>query len=128
MQSMKRSLMALTSLFVLVGCEPPETMEDLPDDPTVMPDVPAPEFVDEGPDEPLIVQPGDVQWQDGPASLEEGAEFDRDTATALEPASHFSLPRGHPHYAEMEGETMIQLSSVGPWEIEYTNPEHDPRN
>ena len=176
---MPRFLIALTCLFVWAGCEPPETLDELPDDRAVTPTDPAPGFIDAGPDQPLIFQPGDIQWQDGPGSLEEGAEFavlegdpgaeevftmrvrmpdgfrinphthpaiervtvisgtfrlghgeefDEAATTALEPGSDFSLPRGHPHYAEMEGETVIQLSSIGPWEIEYVNPEHDPRD
>jgi len=176
---MRRSIITLACIVVWAGCEPPETMDDLPDDPTVTPEAPAPEFVDEGPPEPLMFQPDDIEWQDGPGSLEEGAEyavlegdpgaeavftmrirmpdgfrinphthpavervtiisgtfhlghgeeFDRDAATGLEPGSHFSIPSGHPHFAEMEGETVIQLSSIGPWEIEYVNPEHDPRD
>jgi len=136
-------------------------------------------IVDEGPDGPLIFAPGDLEWQDGPGSLEEGAEFtilegdpgesgvftmrirmpdgfviaphthpgvervtvisgtfhlghgeelDREAARALPPGSHFSLPRGMAHYAIMEGETVVQLSSIGPWQISYVNPEDDPRS
>ena len=176
---MKRSLIALACVAVWVGCEPPETADELPDDPAVAPEAPAPAFVDEGPPEPLTFQPDDIEWQDGPGSLDEGAEyavlegdpgaealftmrirmpdgfrinphthpavervtiisgtfhlghgeaFDRGAATGLEPGSHFSIPSGHPHFAEMEGETVIQLSSIGPWEIQYVNPEHDPRD
>jgi len=31
------------------------------------------------------------------------------------------------HFAIAEGETVIQLTSIGPWEINYVNPEDDPR-
>jgi quercetin dioxygenase-like cupin family protein len=31
------------------------------------------------------------------------------------------------HYAYTDEETVIQLNSVGPWALEYVNPEDDPR-
>jgi hypothetical protein len=31
------------------------------------------------------------------------------------------------HFAWMEGETILQLSSMGPWEIVYVNAADDPR-
>ncbi|MGA9523970.1 MAG: hypothetical protein WBV82_21090 [Myxococcaceae bacterium] len=37
------------------------------------------------------------------------------------------MPRRMVHYAIAEGETIVQLTSVGPWEINYVRPEHDPR-
>lgn len=63
----------------------------------------------------------------GTFRLGHGEEFDLDATTPLEAGSYFSLPPGHAHFAETEGETVIQLSSVGPWEIDYINPAHDPR-
>jgi hypothetical protein len=32
------------------------------------------------------------------------------------------------HFAYAEGETVIQLNSIGPWGLEYVNPADDPRN
>ena len=140
---------------------------------------PAVEIRDEGPEQELIYNAGDVEWQEGPASFEPGAEFsvlegnpgesgffnlrirmpggfeiaphwhpnvervtvisgtfhlghgeelDRETAEALEAGSYFSLPPEMPHYAFAEGETVIQLTSIGPWVINHINPEDDPRN
>jgi quercetin dioxygenase-like cupin family protein len=135
-------------------------------------------IVDEGPEHHLIYQPGDVEWRDGPGSLEPGAQFsvlegdpsepgvftlrlrmpdgfviaphwhpgvervtvlsgtfrlghgevvDRQATQRLPAGSYFSLPPGMRHYAIMEGETVIQLSSIGPWELNYVNRADDPR-
>lgn len=175
---MKYIVMSLVCLAMLMGCQPPENGDGFPEDAVITPADPIPAYIDEGPPEPLMFQPEDVEWADGPASLEDGAEyavlegdpgqeqvftmrirmpdgfrinphthpgvervtvlsgtfhlghgeeFDRGEADALGPGSHFSLPPGHAHFAEMEGETVIQLTSIGPWEIEYINPEDDPR-
>jgi quercetin dioxygenase-like cupin family protein len=59
--------------------------------------------------------------------LGHGEEADREAAQPLEAGSYFSLPPEMPHYAFTEGETVIQLSSIGPWVINYINPEDDPR-
>ena len=173
-------------LLLIVGCEPaePEVDEPQPEPPQVaeQPDEPEPveqeEFVDEGPDDHLMYAPDDIEWDDGPESLEEGAEFamlegdagereiftmrirmpdefrisphthtgvervtiidgtfrlghgeefEPEEATALEAGSYFSIPPGHEHFAQTDGETTIQLSSLGPWEIEYIDPDDDPR-
>ena len=135
-------------------------------------------IVDEGPEEHLLYAPDDIEWQDGPASLEPGAEFavlegdpsqaqvftlrikmpdgyqisphwhpavervtvlsgvfnlgsgeelDTENTTRLEAGSYTSMSPGTRHYVITEGETVIQLTSVGPWEINYVNEEDDPR-
>lgn len=135
-------------------------------------------FEDKGPDEPIIVQADEINWQDGPASFEEGSQmallegdlgepgffnlqikmpdgfrisphwhprvervtvisgtfklghgenFDSNAAEPLEAGSYFSMPPEMVHYAVTEGETVIQLTTIGPWEIHYINPEDDPR-
>lgn len=56
-----------------------------------------------------------------------GEEADREATEPLEAGSYFSFPPEMPHYAFTEGETVIQLTSIGPWVIEYVNPEDDPR-
>lgn len=63
----------------------------------------------------------------GTFHLGEGDELDRDTTTPLGPGSYTSMAPGMRHYAIAEGETVIQLTSVGPWVINYVNPEDDPR-
>jgi quercetin dioxygenase-like cupin family protein len=63
----------------------------------------------------------------GAFHLGHGDALDREAAQRLPAGSHFSLPPQMRHYAIVEGETVIQLSSIGPWEITYVNPEDDPR-
>jgi quercetin dioxygenase-like cupin family protein len=59
--------------------------------------------------------------------LGHGEQFDRQAAERLPAGSHFSLPPEERHFAFTEGETVVQLSSVGPWQITYVNPADDPR-
>jgi hypothetical protein len=59
--------------------------------------------------------------------LGHGDTLDRQAAQRLPAGSHFSLPPEMRHFAFTEGETVVQLSSVGPWEITYVNPADDPR-
>jgi len=59
--------------------------------------------------------------------LGSGERLDRAAAQRLEAGSYFSLPPEMPHFAIMEGETVVQLTSVGPWEINYVDPADDPR-
>lgn len=165
---MKGCLLITTAFaLLLVGCEPPAE------------DMAAPQlFADEGPENHLIYPFDEIQWQDGPASLEPGAQFavlegdpdelgiftmqikmpdgfhisphwhpnverltvlegqfhlgsgeemDKEATQALGPGSYTSMPPGMRHYAIVEGETVVQLSTVGPWAINYLNPEDDPR-
>lgn len=134
--------------------------------------------VDTGPDRHLVFQPGTIEWQPAPASLEAGAQvallegdpgqpgvftmrirmpdgfriaphwhpnvervtvitgtfhlgtgevFDKDAAHPLGPGSYTSMPPGMRHYVFTEGETVVQISTVGPWQINYVNPADDPR-
>lgn len=136
----------------------------------------AQEIVDEGPDHHLIYKAGEIDWQPGPASVEEGIEvavlegnpseegvftlrlkipdggfiaphwhpnvervtvisgsfllgsgeeMNRQDLLRLDPGSYTSMPPEMVHYAFAEGETVIQLTSVGPWIINYVNPEED---
>lgn len=133
---------------------------------------------DEGPKHHLTYLADDVEWQEGPASLEEGSKIavlegkpgesgvftlrlkfpdgfiisphshpnverltvlsgtfllgsgekvSREKAKRLEAGSYTAMPPKMVHYAITEGETVVQLTSVGPWEINYVNPEDDPR-
>jgi quercetin dioxygenase-like cupin family protein len=63
----------------------------------------------------------------GTFHLGTGAVVDRAHAQRLTPGSYFSLPPGMVHFAIAEGETVVQLSSIGPWQIDYVNPAADPR-
>lgn len=59
--------------------------------------------------------------------LGHGRVADRGAAQRLEAGSYFSLPPEMTHFAFTEGETVVQLKSIGPWVIEYVNPADDPR-
>jgi hypothetical protein len=48
-------------------------------------------------------------------------------AHALPAGSYTFMPPEMRHFAWAEGETVIQLATIGPWEIHYVNPSDDPR-
>ncbi|MEX2672430.1 MAG: cupin domain-containing protein [Phycisphaeraceae bacterium] len=54
-------------------------------------------------------------------------EFDAAATNALPVGSYFSMPPGMVHFAQAEGETVVQLSTIGPWIINYVDPADDPR-
>jgi quercetin dioxygenase-like cupin family protein len=56
-----------------------------------------------------------------------GETADRAATQALPAGSHIAMPRESRHYAYAEGDTVIQLTSLGPWEVHYVNPADDPR-
>lgn len=37
------------------------------------------------------------------------------------------MPPGMQHYVQIGQETVVQLSTRGPWNISYVNPAEDPR-
>lgn len=63
----------------------------------------------------------------GTFHLGQGESVDRQQARALPPGSYISLAPRMTHYAVAEGETVVQLASIGPWQISYANPADDPR-
>lgn len=64
----------------------------------------------------------------GTFRLGTGANPDRAATEPLAAGSFFGFEPGMTHYAYAEGETVIQLNSTGPWDIEYVNSEDDPRS
>lgn len=64
----------------------------------------------------------------GTFHLGEGERFDRAAAKPLGAGSYTTMPPGMRHFAFAEGETVIQITTIGPWEIKYINPNDDPRN
>jgi len=63
----------------------------------------------------------------GTFKLGMGEEADASTAEALPDGSFFALPAGHPHFASVDEETVVQISTNGPWGLTYVNPADDPR-
>ena len=63
----------------------------------------------------------------GTFRLGHGDRFDEGATRALKAGSYFTLPPQSRHFASAEGETIVQLNSVGPWQIRYVDPNDDPR-
>jgi hypothetical protein len=55
-----------------------------------------------------------------------GEKFDTQNAKAMPAGSSGRTATGVKHFAYTKGETIIQVHGVGPWEVEYVNPD-DPR-
>ena len=64
----------------------------------------------------------------GTLLLATGEALDRSSAKKLPAGSFGYWPAGMKHTAWSEGETVIQLHGIGPWQINYVNPADDPRN
>lgn len=56
-----------------------------------------------------------------------GDKADQKKASRLPAGGFFAFPPGMAHYAHVEEETVVQLSSTGPWTINYINAADDPR-
>ena len=56
-----------------------------------------------------------------------GEKFDPAAGHELPAGSYAVMPTGVRHYAWAKGETVIQVSSTGPFEVNYVNPADDPR-
>ena len=56
-----------------------------------------------------------------------GEKFDPSALVALPTGTFAALEPGTRHFAEAEGETILQLHGVGPWDLVYVNPADDPR-
>jgi quercetin dioxygenase-like cupin family protein len=56
-----------------------------------------------------------------------GETANKDKTQSLPAGSFYSYSPGMPHFAFAEEETVIQLSTVGPWALTYVNPKDDPR-
>jgi quercetin dioxygenase-like cupin family protein len=56
-----------------------------------------------------------------------GESFDESKTRALGPGGFFSFPPKTAHFAMTSEETVVQLSTIGPWQLTYVNPADDPR-
>lgn len=58
-----------------------------------------------------------------------GEKFDQGTMQEMKPGSYIVLPANMAHYAKGAGkESVVQIDSEGPFQINYVNPSDDPRN
>jgi uncharacterized protein DUF4437 len=56
-----------------------------------------------------------------------GEKFDATAMTTLPVGTFAALEPGVRHFAEAEGETILQLHGDGPWSLTYVTPADDPR-
>lgn len=63
----------------------------------------------------------------GAVNVGAGEKLDRVAARKLGTASFVNLPAGMAHYAWVTSETVLQISSTGPFDVIYVNPNDDPR-
>src|SRR5688572_14844106 len=63
----------------------------------------------------------------GTLRLGMGETADDAKAQPLPAGSFFALAPGTAHYESAEGETVLQLTTNGPWGVTYVNPKDDPR-
>jgi quercetin dioxygenase-like cupin family protein len=63
----------------------------------------------------------------GTFGLGMGETADQGSAQPLPAGSFFALPPGTAHYVFIDEETVIQISTMGPWGLTYVNPGDDPR-
>jgi quercetin dioxygenase-like cupin family protein len=56
-----------------------------------------------------------------------GDTLDEGKVVELPTGTYGAMPKKMVHWARSEGETIVQLTSLGPWEIVYVRPEDDPR-
>ena len=61
--------------------------------------------------------------------------FIKGMGTTVDPSNYVSYPAGSliamppntPHYVTFKEETVIQITTTGPWDLVYINPKDDPR-
>ncbi|AFL49956.1 quercetin dioxygenase-like cupin family protein [Sinorhizobium fredii] len=71
-------------------------------------------------DEVVTVISGTIKFGMGEAA-------DRSAAKALPVGSFFALPPGMAHFAYFDEETVVQITTNGPWGIKYVSPADDPQ-
>src|SRR4051812_29092340 len=62
----------------------------------------------------------------GSFSVGTGDTWNDKTMTPMGPGSYMSMDAKNHHYATTKGETVIQVSSIGPFVVNYVNPNDDP--
>jgi len=63
----------------------------------------------------------------GGFAISSGEKLNREGVKVLPAGSFVHLPAGTPHYAWAEGETVVQINGMGPFDVTYINPADDPR-
>ena len=63
----------------------------------------------------------------GKFMIASGEKLDPAAFHTLPTASFVHLPAGMPHFARADGETVVQINGMGPFDVTYINPADDPR-
>lgn len=63
---------------------------------------------------------------EGTMSLGFGTTRNESAMQDLPSGSYVRLPQGVPHYNRMKGQTVLQFHGIGPFDIDYIDPEDDP--
>jgi len=63
----------------------------------------------------------------GQFAIMAGEKPARAAAKPLPAGSFIHLPAGMPHHAWADGETVVQINGVGPFDVVYVDPNDDPR-
>jgi len=63
----------------------------------------------------------------GTLRLGMGDKFDGSALNSLPAGSYVSMQPGTHHFAQAQGNTIIQVNGIGPWKLTYINPADDPR-
>lgn len=63
----------------------------------------------------------------GQFAVSSGEKVDHASLKPLPAGSFVHLPAGMPHYARAEGETVVQINGMGPFDVTYIDPKDDPR-
>jgi hypothetical protein len=63
----------------------------------------------------------------GTLHLGSGDKFEASKTKPLAAGTYSSMAPRMTHFAWMQGETILQLTSMGPWTITYVDPADDPR-
>jgi quercetin dioxygenase-like cupin family protein len=57
-----------------------------------------------------------------------GEKFDAKAAKPMPAGSYGFWEAGMKHFVWVKGETIVQFHGMGPWSIQYVNPDDDPRH
>lgn len=64
---------------------------------------------------------------DGEFNIGMGPQFDAAKTDAIRTGGVVAMAPGMQHYVQISQDTVVQLSTRGPWSIAYVNPADDPR-
>src|SRR5262249_31728824 len=63
----------------------------------------------------------------GTFNIGKGEKFSKDKAEKLPVGGYMRMPKEMRHFAWVDGETILQIHGIGPFEINYVNAADDPR-